>query len=384
MKARSNLCWQPSETCTSFIVGTEMTFDSAVTVTSAPRRLSFFARYAISPKHSPGRRTPSSLPRLVTLTSPSARMQKSAPGSPSFTRPGPAPAARHAVMDWGAVVAGLLLQLLGRHVGRRADRADLRRLAARNQRGAEIGDLHVGLAGVQDVRRLHVAVRDAEAMRELQRASALEDHLHRAVDRQEAVGPGVLLERAAVDELHHEVMQALVRHGIVDLADVRMLQLAGERRLGEEQLPIEAAALPILGRFGESDLHPDGAVVEGGAALVDLRGGAFTELAKDRVLADSLQLAAPGHHARGPASRLRARAAALRTCEGAVPPTWSRAATEPSGVSTRFTSAPIFGEKRFSVASGRRARSVPRRSASRTARATVSCASRNGMPRRTR
>src|SRR5258706_11757656 len=179
-------------------------------------------------------------------------------------------------------------------------------------------------------------------------------------------------------------MQVLVRHRIVDLADVRMLQLAGERRLGEEQLPIKAAALRILERCGKCDLHRDVALVEGVATLVDLRSGAFTELAKNRVLADSLQLTAPGHQARGHASRLRARAAALRTCEGAVPPTWSRAATEPSGVSRRFTSAPIFGEKRLSVASGRRARSVPRRSASRTARATVSCASRNGTPRRTR
>jgi hypothetical protein len=39
---------------------------------------------------------------------------------------------------------------------------------------------------------------------------------------------------------------------------------------------------------------------------------------------------------------------AARTCGGAVPPTWLRAATEPSGVSTRFTSAPISFEKAFS------------------------------------
>jgi len=75
---------------------------------------------------------------------------------------------------------------------------------------------------------------------------------------------------------------------------------------------------------------------------------------------------------------------AARTCGGAVPPTWLRAATEPSGVSTRFTSAPISFEKPFSFESGRAARSTPCRSASRTARATASWASRKGKPLRTR
>ena len=139
-------------------------------------------------------------------------------------------------IDVGAVIEALLLHLLGRHIRRRADRADLRGLAARDQRRAEIGDLHVGFAGVQQVRRLEVAVRDPEAMRELERARALEDDLHRALHRQQGVGATVLFERAAVDVLHHEVMQLLLGHRVVDLADVRVLQLAGERRLGEEQL----------------------------------------------------------------------------------------------------------------------------------------------------
>src|SRR5258705_343503 len=224
MKARSNLCWQLSETWTSFAVGTEMTFDSAVTVTSAPRRLSFFARYAISPKHSPGRRTPRSLPRRVTLASPSARMQKSAPGSPSFISVWPASACRQVEMRATSQSSAsenalknararsvskrsesanscalraspreaLILHLLGRHVGRRADGADLRGLALRDQRGAEIADLHVGFAGVQDVGGLEVAVRDAEAMRELEGARALENHLHHPCRGKQAVGATVL------------------------------------------------------------------------------------------------------------------------------------------------------------------------------------------------
>ena len=44
-------------------------------------------------------------------------------------------------------------------------------------------------------------------------------------------------------------------------------------------------------------------------------------------------------------SRARARAMAARTWAGAVPPMWSRAATEPSRVRTAKTSASIRGEK---------------------------------------
>src|SRR5438067_8006092 len=107
----------------------------------------------------------------------------------------------------------------------------------------------------------------------------------------------------------------------------------------------------------------------------------LAKLAAHGILADPREARLAGHSA---ARRLRARAAARRTCAGAVPPTWLRAATEPSGVSTRRTSAPICAEKRLSVASGSRARSAPRRSASRTARATTSCASRKARPLRTR
>ena len=43
-------------------------------------------------------------------------------------------------------------------------------------------------------------------------------------------------------------------------------------------------------------------------------------------------------------NRFLARSTAALTCEGAVPPTWSRAATEPSGCNTANTSSPNFGE----------------------------------------
>src|SRR4029077_3260130 len=122
------------------------------------------------------------------------------------------------------------------------------------------------------------------------------------------------------------------------------------------------------------------AVVEGVVAEVDLRRRPFAQLAQYRVLADLRQPAAL--HQRP--SRLRARCTAARTCAGAVPPAWSRAATDPSGVRIFFTSELIFCEKALSLESGRAARSTPAFSASRTARATIPCASRNGTPLRTR
>ena len=138
--------------------------------------------------------------------------------------------------------------------------------------------------------------------------------------------------------------------------DVRMLELAGERRLGEEQLPEHPAAHGVAQGLGEDALDRHLAPAERVLAQEHLRGGALAELADDRIVGDVLHLGA-SHLG----SRLRARAIAARTCAGAVPPTWLRAATEPSSVSTRFTSAPICGRSCLSVASGSAA--SPRRRA---------------------
>jgi len=69
---------------------------------------------------------------------------------------------------------------------------------------------------------------------------------------------------------------------------------------------------------------------------------------------------------------------------GAVPPTWSRAATEPSRVSTANTSSSISVEKPRRVSSDISDRSHLASSQARTAWATASWASRKGRPFLTR
>src|SRR6185295_2846039 len=156
--------------------------------------------------------------------------------------------------------------------------------------------------------------------------------------------------------------------------------------LGDEELPVELAAFGIVEERRRDELYRHVALGEGVVAQVDLGGRARSEVALDRVLPDLLQgeRLVQGRALQGARLRARALLTAALTCAGAVPPTWLRLATEPSSVSDLKTSAPMAKEKPFSALSGSAARSQPAASAARTARATASCASRNGTPLRTR
>ena len=154
------------------------------------------------------------------------------------------------------------------------------------------------------------------------------------VDRQQVLRRAEPLQRAAVHVLHHDVVRRFVGDRVVDLADVRVLQLAGERGLGDEKLAVELAALRVVEQRRGNQLDRDVALGEGVVAEVDLGRGAGAQVAHDRVLADLLRLVQRRVHCRClSVARLRALATAARTCAGAVPPRWLRAATEPSSVS---------------------------------------------------
>ncbi len=84
--------------------------------------------------------------------------------------------------------------------------------------------------------------------------------------------------------------------GIVDVDDVRVVQLAGERGLGEERLVHHALGMRI--GLGVEQKHLDGDVALGErvARQINAAGRSAADLADHRVLADVLlQLELHGH-----------------------------------------------------------------------------------------
>ena len=150
-------------------------------------------------------------------------------------------------VDVGAAVDGAAVELLGRHVGERADAVDLRHVGAEVQHAAEVADLDVGDDPVgqhrEQVRRLDVAVDQSLAIDVAERHRALEADLDDQLEREQLVGAAVRAQRAAGDVLHDQVRRDGVGHRVEDLDDVRVLQPADERRLGgEEALGVVAVA----------------------------------------------------------------------------------------------------------------------------------------------
>ncbi len=132
--------------------------------------------------------------------------------------------------DVGAPVDLLSLDLLRRHVGRRADDgADLGRLGLValglvHARHAEIGELGVALGVDHDVGRLDVAMDDARLVREFERIQQLG---HQAENRAEVVplvGVEVVLELLALDVLHHDVREIALGSEVVHLHDVAVVE----------------------------------------------------------------------------------------------------------------------------------------------------------------
>ncbi len=141
---------------------------------------------------------------------------------------------------------------------------------------------------MQDVAGLDVAVREPERLREGERPHALEADLGHFARLEERVGLAELFQRAALDELHHDVAVLVLHHRVVDLHDVRVVELAGERGLVEEHALVHRAVLGVLQRLRERDLHRHLALGEGILGEVYLAGGAAAQLAQQLVLADRL------------------------------------------------------------------------------------------------
>src|SRR5262245_19762357 len=192
-------------------------------------------------------------------------------------------------IEVGAIVHHLVADLLGRHVRGRAYARDLRSFGADVDGEAEVADAHVGrLGGVEDVAGLDVAMRDAPGVGKGQRAGALERDLQHVGHREQAFRSAEALHGASRDVLHHDVARVLADAGVEDLRDVRMLQLSGERGLGEEELPENASPHRVAQRLRKDALHRDLATAERVLAQEYLGRGAFAELAYYRVIGDML------------------------------------------------------------------------------------------------
>jgi hypothetical protein len=130
------------------------------------------------------------------------------------------------------------------------------------ERGAEIADLGLALVREQDVPRLDVAVDDAVGEGVLERADRLEDDLDHLVQRQQRGDAGVRLERRAGHVLHHQVAVVGLDHRVVDLDDVRVVEPAGERGLGDEGLVLHALVLRVGVAVEQKHLDRDVAPAE--------------------------------------------------------------------------------------------------------------------------
>ena len=178
-------------------------------------------------------------------------------------------------------------RLLGRHVGRRADRRARRgqegaRLHLRRRLGdAEVGDLHAPVRGDHQVLGLEVAVDDAVLLRV---GEPGEQALEHAADLRQGHLADVRAQRAALDVLHRDVRRAVVLEVVVHGDDVRMAQRAGHARLAQEAL----GERRVGGVEGAQLLERDEAVQVGLARQVHERHAAAPQLAQDLVSADGL------------------------------------------------------------------------------------------------
>jgi len=137
----------------------------------------------------------------------------------------------------GARIGREAEHLLGRHVLGRAERgAGLRHARRRHVRHAEVGELGAPVRVQHDVRRLDVAMHDREALRVVERVGHLRHQLRGRRVRQALAFLEDLLQRAALEQLHRDVGDALVHADVVDGDDVGVVEAAGRARLAQEAL----------------------------------------------------------------------------------------------------------------------------------------------------
>jgi len=144
-------------------------------------------------------------------------------------------------------------------------------------RETEVEQLRAGLRK-HDVAGLEIAVRDALAVRAVERLGDLDavaQHLrerHRAA--REPLRGGFSFE-----QLHDDVLDAILAADVVERADVRMVEARDRLRLALESLPEVGVARDVLGE----DLDRDGAFESCVASPIDLAHAACADQGEDLV-----------------------------------------------------------------------------------------------------
>jgi hypothetical protein len=184
-------------------------------------------------------------------------------------------------VEVGAVVDGSSPRLLRRQVLRRPDdRTGLCHLARCAGAGdSEVADLQAVVVVHQGVVRLDVAVDDPLPVREAKRSEDLARVVDRLADGKGLAARHGLLEGAAAEVLHRDVVRALGLPAVVDLNDVRMRQAGGVLRLTAEALDeLLVGGVPLV-----QDLDRDPAAELLVLGEVDVRHPSGPELAQDAV-----------------------------------------------------------------------------------------------------
>ncbi|MEY2512728.1 MAG: hypothetical protein QOJ89_86 [bacterium] len=159
-------------------------------------------------------------------------------------------------VDVGRGADGVAADLLGRRVVGAADPlVGARRAVARRcqPRQAEVRQERAVAGADEDVRRLDVAVHEADRMCRAERVGDLREDRDDAPRRQ-ALGRHKLAQVGPLDEAHRDERHAVAVAGVVDGDDVRVIEHRGDARLVLEAPP----RLVVAEQRGRDDLQRDG------------------------------------------------------------------------------------------------------------------------------
>jgi hypothetical protein len=146
-------------------------------------------------------------------------------------------------------------------------------------RDPEVGDLEPPLPVDEHVVRFDVSVHDAVAVREPDRGEDLACVIDREMDRRGTTRDDQLLQRAAVEVLHRDVVRALRLAAVVDRDDVGVRETRRVLRLAAEALD----ELVVAGVAVVEDLDRDTPAEHFVLGEVDVRHAARAELAQDAI-----------------------------------------------------------------------------------------------------